>query len=285
MTEPLRIVTFNILPGAYELTAAWAARNGHDLVLLVTSPAGNEARYGTSYLRLLESIPPTQDVLVTTRIRRTATPVIAALAPDLILAGTFPHRLPAALTAIPRYGALNLHPAPLPRGRGPNPQRLIYEGDPSTTMSLHRIAPEFDAGPIMSQQQRELPEQLTPETLMATWAELLLAVLEEGVARAVAGFPGEAQDESMATYAAPFTDAEFWLNWNEPSSLLQRRMAALNLSAPAARAHIDGKETRILSLRVLPDPAPHATPGTLIARVGPHAIIRTADGLVEVEVG
>jgi methionyl-tRNA formyltransferase len=119
MADGLRIVTFNVLTIANALVTNWAERHGHRIILVVTSPAGSEARYGASYLRLVESLPPTQDVLITTRMRRTVAPVLAALEPDLIISATFPHRIPSEVTAIPRYGALNLHPAPLPRGRGP----------------------------------------------------------------------------------------------------------------------------------------------------------------------
>jgi methionyl-tRNA formyltransferase len=279
----LRIVTFNVLVEAYRLIAAWAARHGHQIVLVVTSPAGSAERYGTGYLRLVESLPPTQDVLITTRMRKTALPAIAALAPDLILSATFPHRIPPDLAAVPRYGALNLHPAPLPRGRGPNPQRLIYEGDPITGATLHRIAPAFDAGPILSRQVREVPPDVTPEAIFTAWGELLLATLEEGVPRAVAGEIGEPQDEALATYAAPFSDAERWLEWNEPAELLQRRVAALNLGGPTARAALDGEAVTILSLRPLVGAVPDVAAGTVLRRDGDRAMIRTADSTVEVK--
>ena len=279
----MRIVTFNVLAEAYGLIASWAARHGHQIVLVVTSPAGSAERYGTSYLRLVASLPPTQDVLITTRMRKTALPVISALFSDLILSATFPHRIPAELAAIPRYGALNLHPAPLPRGRGPNPQRLIYEGDSILGATLHRIAPDFDAGPILSRRVRQVPAEITPEAIFTAWGELLIATLEEGVPRAVAGDPGEPQDEALATYAAPFSEEERWLDWKEPAALLQRRVAALNLGVPTARAFVDGKAVSILSLRPLLGPVPDAVPGTLLERTGDRAVIRTADGAVEAE--
>jgi methionyl-tRNA formyltransferase len=278
----LRIITFNILPEAYRLLAGWATRHEHKIVLVVTSPAGDLTRYGAGHLRLLESLPPGQDALVTTRMRQTAAPVIAALAPDLILTATFPHRIPPEVTVLPRYGTLNLHPAPLPRGRGPNPQRLIYEGDTMAAGTLHRIVPEFDAGPILSRQERGLPEDLSPEALFTAWGELLLAALEEGVPRAVAGDPGEAQDEALATYAAPFTAEERWLRWDESSHQIQRRATALNLAGPTARAQIDGREVAVLGVRVYRGQVSSGAPGTVLARDGDTVVVKTADGAVEV---
>jgi methionyl-tRNA formyltransferase len=166
---------------------------------------------------LVAALPQEQDVLVTTRTRQTAAPVIASLAPDLIVCASFPQRIPDEVTAIPRYGAVNYHPGPLPRGRGPNPQRLIYEGDQTATGTLHRIAPELDSGPILSQRTRRLPDALTRGDILGAWVDLFVEALDEGIARAVAGEPGDPQDEALATYVAPFTLKERLLCWDEPA--------------------------------------------------------------------
>ena len=281
MADGLRIVSFNVLPEAYGLIAGWAAKLGHLIILVVTSPAGNEDRYGTGYVRLVETLPAAQDVLITTRMRRTVAPVLSALAPDLIVSATFPHRIPPEVTSIPRYGAVNLHPAPLPRGRGPNPMRTIYEGDTIVAGSLHRIVPEFDAGPILAQHQRQLPDEVTPESIFGAWGELLSAALEEGVERAVAGEAGEPQDDKLASYGAPFTEAERWLRWDQPSRLLQLQAATLNMAGPGTRATIDGQPVDILGIRAIPGTAPAVAPGTVLDRSGDVVIVRTADGAVE----
>ena len=283
MTDPgggLRVVAFNVYRPAYELVAGWAARHGHRLVLLVTAPVG-EGRYAAGHLDLLAAVPKTQDVLITTRLRRTAVPIIAALASDLIVSATFPHRIPPEVTAIPRYGAVNLHPAPLPRGRGPNPARLIYEGDLIAGGALHRIEPEFDAGAILSRQERPLPADLTPEAILDAWGELLAVALEEGTQRAVAGEWGEPQDDTLASYAAPFTEEERWLSWDEPALTIQRRAAALNILGPSARARLDGQPVLLLDVRARPDDVPARAPGTVLDRAGDVVTIRVADGAVE----
>ncbi len=126
----LRVVTFNVLPVAYELVAKWAARHGHRIVLIVTTP-GPPARRSTSYRGVVAQAPPETDILITTRPRRVALPLIRALEPDLIISGSFPYRIPQEIVATARYGAMNTHPAPLPAYRGPNPTRLVYERVPA----------------------------------------------------------------------------------------------------------------------------------------------------------
>ncbi len=285
MPEGLRIVACIVLAGAYDMVADWAARHGHQIILLVTSPAGGPDRYGTGHVSLVESVPPRQDVLITTRMRKIAVPVLTALAPDLLISATFPHRIPPELAAIPRYGALNMHPAPLPRGRGPNPQRLIYEGDDTIAGALHRIVPEFDAGPLLSLQTRQLPDDVTSSNILAAWGELLLAALEEGVPRAVAGEPGAVQDESRATYAARFTEEERWIRWDEPSRRVQQRVVALNLARPTALALLDGAPVSIVSVRPHPGAISEKAPGTLLHRSGNVILVSTTDGVLEVTTG
>ncbi len=282
MSTPLRIVAFVAFPPAYRLVAAWATRHGHRIVLVVTPPASGPNRYGEENPALIRSLPPEQDVLITGRLKTTAAAAIARLAPDLIVSATFPRRIPKEVTAIPRLGAVNLHPAPLPRGRGPNPQRLIYDGDLTAGATLHRIAPGFDTGAILSRHERLLPVAVTPEIIFGAWVDLLSAALDEGTARAIVGEPGDPQDESQASAATFFTPDEEILTWTEPSLTIQRRAAALNLMAPTARAAIDGHYVRVRNVLALPD-APSAEPGTVLDRADDTLTVRTADAAVQIE--
>ncbi len=76
--SPLRVVTFNVLPVAYGVVSQWAAQGGHRIELVVTTP-GPASRRTPSYQVVLNSAAPTVDVLVTTRLRKVALPLIRAL--------------------------------------------------------------------------------------------------------------------------------------------------------------------------------------------------------------
>ena len=274
----LRIVTCNAMVMAYDIVAEWADRHGHQIVLLVTSPAATVERYGASYLNLVELAAPRQPVLVTSKLRAAA-PLIAATQPDLLLSATFPHKLPASVTSIPRLGAYNLHPTPLPQGRGPNPQRRVYEGADTIGATLHQTTAEFDAGAIFSRQEAPLPEDLTGEAIFATWRPLVGAVLEEGMARALAGEPGEPQDEAQASYGAPFTPQERWLNWDRPLQLLRKQVAVL---APTAFATLGGDPVAILTLNAEPMEIPDIAPGTVLNRTDREAVVRVQGDVARV---
>lgn len=284
MTERLRVVTFNVYPPAYGLVAAWARDHGHEVVLLVTLPSAGGRRYGPDSLDLRGTVPDEQDVLVTTRLRTTAASVIASLRPDLIVAATFSRRIPTEVTRIPRYGALNLHPTPLPRGRGPNPARTIYDGDPTIGVTLHRIEPEFDAGATLARFEESLVDQPTGVVVRERWMALQRQALEAGVPRAVAGEWGEPQPEEGATYAAPFSPDEHWIRWDEPAATIQRRVAALGVYQPTSCALLDGQRVLVVAARAVAASVgvPDVAPGTVLERDGEVVTVRAGDRLMAV---
>lgn len=278
----LRLVIFNNLPPAYRIVASWAAEAGHTVALVVTSP-GPSARRSTGYQTIAAQAPPEHDVLVTTRLRRVALPLIAALAPDLIISMTFPHRLPPEILRIPRLGAINLHPTALPAYRGPNPMRVFYDGA-TIGATLHWMDAEFDTGPILCQQTAPFPEDATTEALLGTWGPLMSATLAEGATRAIAGEPGQQQDNRGASYSPEFTEEEHWLDWDLPQRIVQRRHSGLSIFGPQAKALIEGQPWRIMRLIPLGEGTATAQAGTIIEQTPESLVIAVADGTVRVVV-
>lgn len=283
----LRIVSLHASPAGYQLVADWAAWHGHELALVVT-PSAEEAirRYGGDQTPLALQLPGLgQPCLPTDRLLETAVPAVAALRPDLVISATYPRLIPTELTGIPTYGAVNLHPSALPRGRGPNPQRLIYAGDSTAGATLHRTAASFDTGAILSRRVVPLPDPLTARLLRDLWTRLLGEVLEEGVERLLAGDPGEPQDDTLATAAPHFTQDERWLDLTEPASQLQRRTAALNLAAPSALARVGDQELMVLGIEAVDGPPYDVPPGALIRwEADEQVLVQSATGPIRLHI-
>jgi methionyl-tRNA formyltransferase len=278
----LRVVVMSFFHPAYRIVAEWAERHGHRIVLVVTPPVG-VARRGSNPLVL--DLPPDADVLLTGRLRPVALPAVASLAPDLLVSAAYPRLIPPELVAVPKHGAFNVHPSLLPEGRGPNPQRLVYEGATTIGATTHRIAPEFDTGAVMSQRSGPLPSELTASTFLAAWLELMAATLEDGVARALAGDPGVAQDSSLATSASPFTAEEKLLDLTEPSAVLVRRTAALNVMGVEARVLVDGTESAVLSVLPVRGSFASAAAGTVVEKHADGWTVWTGTDAVRIVTG
>lgn len=277
--SPLRVVTFNVLPLAYDLVRRWAEETGNKLILVVTTP-GPTTRRSTTYQQIVSAAPPGQEILVTTRLRTVALPLIQKLEPDLIVSFTFPYRIVPEIRQAARYGAVNLHPTHLPAYRGPNPMRSFYDGYPTLGATMHWIADDFDTGSVLSQHTAPLPHPVTPQNIIAAWRPLMGQAFYEGVARAVAGEAGVVQDEAQASYAAPFSAAEHWLDLIEPADVVQRKFTALHMAnAGSARVNLNGKAAGVEQLEVTWQ-ASSAAPGAIIEQHATTCLIQTADGQV-----
>lgn len=282
-TKPLRIVTFNFLPIGYQLLTKWIHEAGHRHILAVTTP-GPKSRPTPSYIDVVGAAPRDVDLLVTTRLRSVATPLIRALKPDLITCLSFPYRITPELCAIPTHGAVNVHPAVLPAYRGPNVMRQFYEGAPVFGATAHWIAEEYDTGRILSQHSAPMPEVVTVRTVLPPWGALMTAAIAEGMERAIAGDSGVEQDDAQATYAAPFTEEEKWLDWTESQRVLQRRVTALNMVGSGnAKATVDGESCQVLGLDILNKPNGGGIPGTCLERNEENAVVQVADGAVRIQ--
>jgi methionyl-tRNA formyltransferase len=108
---------------------------------------------------------------------------IARLAPDLLVAACFPWRVPPELLAVPRLGALNVHPSLLPVGRGPEPVFwTLRRGERQSGATVHLMDAGFDTGPIVAQGAVEVPVGIrAPDLereLMTLGGELLVEAIE-----------------------------------------------------------------------------------------------------------
>lgn len=280
----LRIVTLNNYPGAFEMVRQWAERSGHQIVLVVTTP-GPKTRRSQGFKEIAATAGELNlEVLITTRLKTVATPILQMLKPDLIVSFTFPWLIPPGLRQAARIGAVNLHPSLLPAYRGPNPIRQFYDAAPMVGATMHWTDDEFDTGRILSQQSAPLPKPCTFDTINGAWFPAMAAAFEEGVARAIAGDPGDEQPTAGASYAAAFSEAEGWLDFSRPAFSLQCQAAALNyFGAIGAKAHIAGQDWLVERLDLLEDTTANAKPGSLIEQLEDGLIVQAGDGAVKIK--
>ncbi len=76
----------------------------------------------------------------------------ALAAADLIVTYHFDQILDAGTLAATPLGGINVHPALLPRHRGPVPTiHALADGDRAFGVTVHRLAPTIDAGAVLAQ--------------------------------------------------------------------------------------------------------------------------------------
>lgn len=112
-----------------------------------------------------------------------AAAAIRGAAPDLLVSFHFDQIFAPETLALAPRGGINVHPSLLPRHRGPVPTIwALAEERPAFGVTVHRLAPRIDAGPILAQSEVALPEGTTASAaarrLHAEGAALLGRVLD-----------------------------------------------------------------------------------------------------------
>jgi methionyl-tRNA formyltransferase len=225
---------------------------GHEPVALLTL-RNADARYGPAADtgELVMSAPPELDVLMASR-RSSIAPLLASMAPDLVVCMGFPWKIPPDALAVPRLGWLNGHPSLLPRHRGPLPVAwAIRAGDEEIGITFHRMDAELDTGPIFAQVRFPLGELEPPHVFYPRMGRFVGEALEAALERLAAGDEGTPQPAG-GRYESFFTDDDVWLDLSRPAVEVHRlawawRFAFSLDGTQGALLELDGTPVRVLA--------------------------------------
>lgn len=283
-SESWRIVLFTDLPPVARWYKGFLAERGHRLVAAVTS---SRRAIDFPYLEVVDALQPEVDVLVSSHPRRWPAH-LAPLRPDLFIATAFPFRLSPDLLALPRLGAVNAHPAPLPRYRGTDtPFWMLRHGERETAMTLHRMAAALDVGSILAQVPVPIDDDDTLDTLLPKYFEAMAPLWAQALPRIASGEPGEPQDESRSSYFGRIEDEAAWktIDWVQPARTVHNVVRSSRFARdlpPGAGGDLDGVPHRITKTRLLPDSKGDGLPGSIVARDGDMLLVQCGDGLLGV---
>ncbi len=117
---------------------------------------------------------------------------------------------------------------------------------------------------------------------MGLWGPLISGAFNEGMSRALAGDAGTLQDHSQSSYAAAFTEEEYWLSMDDTRRVIQRKSTALNILAPAAKLRLGDQAYLVARVDPLEDVSAAAL-GTILDQSEQGFILQVADGAVRVQ--
>ncbi|MEO7363880.1 MAG: methionyl-tRNA formyltransferase [Candidatus Saccharimonadales bacterium] len=185
--------------------------------------------------------------------------------------------VPQAILDIFPFGIINIHPSLLPLHRGSTPiESVILEGAAETGVSLMRLAPQMDAGPVYVQDHLLLrgdeTKQVLSDQLSQLGADLLIAHLPEILDGSMQPI---AQDESRATTDPQMSKSDAILDFQKPAERLEREIRAY-AGWPRSRCTIGGQGVIITAAHVEPG---EGTPGT-IHLAGKQIGLQTSAGVL-----
>lgn len=160
---------------------------------------------------------------------------IEALKPDVSVVVAYGHILPQKIIDAPRLGTLNVHASLLPLLRGAAPiQAAIRDGLSETGVTVMRVVPALDAGPMLMKATTPVFEDETYGELQMRLAELGALALVEALTLITLGRATETvQDDSLATYAPKVTRESARINWRDTAQHVSRHIRAYD-PKPAA---------------------------------------------------
>ena len=285
--ERARVVMFTLLPFAIDQLEPILREKGHKLVGIVTAP-GPVSRRSDEFRKVAERARPGLDVIISNYPNRWAD-MIRPLRPDLIFCAGFNWKIPKSVLDVPRYGAVNLHDSLLPRNRGKNSTGwALRTGDPGYGLTIHRMTPELDDGPIMAQKEVAIGDDEDVDDVLPRFIEASLRAMGEAVDRMIDGFPGIPQEESEATYTPGAFEPEWReIDWNKPARdvfFQVRSWYGVRDVPRGAFGEIDGE--RVLITKAKPasgeTAANGASPGSVIGRDESGMLIMCADAPLRV---
>lgn len=198
-------------------------------------------------------------------------------APDLIVVAAYGQILRPAILDLPRLGCLNVHASLLPRWRGSSPiQAALLAGDASTGVTIMKMDPGLDTGPILSQREIPLGGSETGGSLSARLAELGAALLLETLPGYISGsIQPVPQDETRSTHAPLLRKSDGYLSPDQPAVQLERKVRAFD-PWPGTYVEWPGGRLAVLAAHAAEDAEP-AKLGRLVLADGRPALT-TIDG-------
>jgi methionyl-tRNA formyltransferase len=150
--------------------------------------------------------------------------------PDLIVVAAFGQILRSAVLDLPRFGCINVHGSLLPRWRGAAPiQAAILAGDTETGISIMKMDPGIDTGPVLSQRSIPIAAEETGGSLFEKMSILGAELLLETLPRYLGGeLVPQPQPEEGATYAPMLKKEDGLLDFTQPAIALERRVRAFH---------------------------------------------------------
>jgi methionyl-tRNA formyltransferase len=175
---------------------------------------------------------------------------IENLKPDLVIVVAYGKILPKKLLNLEDILFINVHASLLPKWRGAAPiQRAIMNMDQETGVSIMKIVPKLDAGPVLIQSKIKITKETNHKELSGKMSELgaklilnSLKLIENKKVNFIE------QNESNATYAKKIEKTETRLNWNEDADKVIAKINAF-CPSPGCWFKLNGVRIKIIKAK------------------------------------
>jgi methionyl-tRNA formyltransferase len=148
---------------------------------------------------------------------------------DLIVVAAFGQILKPEVLELPPFGSINIHASLLPRWRGAAPiQAAILHGDQETGITIMKMDPGVDTGPLLNQRAIPISPEDTAGSLSPKLAHLGADLLIETLPPYLSGDLPPQPQVGEATYAPMLKKEDGHLDFEQTGRELERKVRAFN---------------------------------------------------------
>ena len=166
--------------------------------------------------------------------------------PDVVIVVAYGKILPLKLLNIKNLKFINIHASLLPKWRGAAPiQRSIMNLDKETGISIMKIIPKLDAGPVMMKSKISISKDTNAENLSKELSQLGAKMILESLdllEKDKADFID--QNEEQASYAKKIDKNESEILWNEKANKIIGKINAF-YAAPGSWFKYKGQRLKV----------------------------------------
>ena len=187
---------------------------------------------------------------------------IKKLKPDLVIVVAYGKILPNELLNLNKILFINVHASLLPKWRGAAPiQRAIMNMDQETGISIMKIIPKLDAGPILMQSKIKITQEINHQELSDKMSKLgaklildTIKLIEKNKVNFID------QNEAEVTYAKKIKKTETKINWNDTADKVIAKINAFHPN-PGSWFELNGIRIKVIKAREI---ISKGLPGTIL---------------------
>ena len=204
---------------------------------------------------------------------------LATLNLDLIVVAGFDQILKPAVFNLPRFGAINSHPSPLPRYAGPAPVFwMVRNGERQSAITIHKITSAVDGGDIVVREPFAIEDGFTSGDVEARIREIepeAIAKAVDLIERGDARYEAQAQEER--SYLPYPSDKDKTVRWSEAAVSILCLLRALQPEENVLTS-MDGDEFSISDMSLVELAPDDLVPGEIVYDDGTRIVISTGQG-------
>ena len=185
---------------------------------------------------------------------------------DLGIVMAYGHILKRNLLGLPRLGFYNLHTSILPKLRGASPvETAIVTGETETGVTLIKIVPALDAGPIVGTEKLPVPATIRAPELRTALADACIPLMRNTLPSILSGTVKlEDQNPDQVTFCRLIDKQDGWLDFGLTAKEIIDHVRGF-YPWPGAIFEYDGTILRVGSADIVerPESLSDASTGTL----------------------